>query len=264
MKFQKIDIIIPTFNRPEKIIETLKSIQETDYPKESLNVYVIDDNSTTDLSLLKEFIGKCKMNVRLLKTPQNLGPSFARNLGVKKSKSRFVFFTDDDCLVPKNIFKTQIDFFKKHPEVYGIGGELIPKKKNFYSKVELFKDNILGISNREEKIGKGLQVGYTCNMIYKREVFEKCGFFNEEFKVPAGEDKEFKERVEKKFDLAFLPIKVIHNHDYDFSYILSILYKQGLDKMKPQDRNLAIAIMIFSLPLLLLNILKKTFFYRVK
>jgi len=264
MVFEIIDIIIPTFNRAEKIIQTLISIQESNYPKDKLIVYIIDDCSTEDLSKLKDFVKRCKLKIKLLKTQKNSGPANARNLGVKNSNSKFIFFTDDDCLVTKDIFNLQMRFFEKHPNVFGIGGELVPKDNNFYSRIEILKDKILGISNRKEAIGRGLQVGYTCNMIYRREVFEKCGFFDEKFKIPAGEDKEFKERVEKKFDLAFLPLKVIHNHKYNFSYILSILYKQGLDKMKPGNNFFAVIFIIFLLPLIFFKITKKVILYRIK
>lgn len=262
MKFPRIDIIIPTFNRPEKAIQVLKSIQNVNYPKENLYIYVVDDNSTVDLSKLQKFIKSSKLKIKQLKTPRNLGPAAARNLGIKKSKGEYLFFTDDDCLISKEIFKTYVSFLEKNKNVVGAGGYLVPLDKNIFSRIELLKDKILKIDDKGIKIGRNLPVGFTSNVIYKRKIFEEFGGFNEKIKIPAGEDLELKKIICKKYDMASLPTIVYHNHKYNWDYLLGIILKQGLGKLPHQNKYNKILTIVGNFPFLIYNVIKKTMDYR--
>ena len=90
----KLSIIIPTFNRENKIINALDSI-----PKRSdIEVIVVDDASTDNtVKILKEYKG---LNLKIIQLTKNGGPGRARNYGLDVMQGEwFTFLDSDDCLV---------------------------------------------------------------------------------------------------------------------------------------------------------------------
>lgn len=86
----KISVVIPTFNRADRIARAVRSaLEQTLAPAE---VIVVDDGST-DLTrrVLSPFIGR----IRYLLTP-NGGVSRARNTGIAACRSEWVAFLDSD------------------------------------------------------------------------------------------------------------------------------------------------------------------------
>jgi len=265
MKKPFVSIIIPTYNRKEKLIDSILSIESQNYPKDKFEIIIIDDNSTDDTQKETRKLMKKYKNIRYQKNQRNLGPAASRNAGIRIAKGEYIFFTDDDCVVDKDWLISYINFFEKNKEIGGIGGPLIPIQSNLIARIEKFKDKILKIDMKKPKIGRDeIPVGFTSNVAYKKEVFKEVGYFNEKFKIPAGEDVELKKRVCKKFKIAFLPVIVWHNQEYNLNYLLNILFKQGLD-INPQKKQFKkIVILFFSLPFLLFNVIKKILKYWTK
>ena len=257
----KVSVIVPSFNRAEKLVETIESIESNNSPKLNMEIVVVDDCSTDRTPQVIRDLEKKYSNIKGITNKKNSGPAVSRNRGISISKGDLIFFTDDDCIVPNDWINQYVGFFKKHPEVYGAGGILEAKDKNIFSRLEKVKDAILGITYAEERIGNSeIKTGFTNNCVYRKEVFKKIGKFKENFRVPAGEDLEFSQRVASKYKIAFVPIKVLHNHKYDWNYFLGLMYKQGLGEMPPKKN--ATLLMIRKSPRLICNVFKKMVRYR--
>lgn len=262
MKSPVLSAVIATYNRSKKLVDAVKSVEGGSFPKNKIEILIVDDCSTDNTKRVVEDLTKKYRNIKYLRTSRNSGPAAARNIGIKHSKGEYVFFTDDDCIVSKGALLKYVEFLNKNPKVAGIGGILVPASDNLIARIELIKDKVLGIDNKRFRVGRDVPVGFTCNMIYRREIFRETGYFNENFKVPAGEDLELKQRVAKNHDLAVMPVIVKHNHDYNIDYLLSLLFKQGLDKTPPRGRFSKIFLIILYSPILFFKILKKTLKYR--
>jgi len=263
-RFKLISVVIPTYDRTVKLKATLDSLKKQDYPKDKIEVIVVDDCSPrSPKELVLSYKGEFNKIV-YLQNKKNSGPAFSRNRGIEKARGEIIFFTDDDGIASKNWISEFVKFYEKHKNVAGIGGPLTSATNNLIAKIELLKDNFLGLRKNRVMIGRNISVGFTSNMSYRKEVLDKCGYFNENYKAPAGEDKELVERVAKKFDLAYLPIEVFHNHDYKIDYLVNILLKQGLNKNPKGNLSFKIIYLIAFLPLLVFNIIKKTIKYRMK
>lgn len=256
-----ISIVIPTCNRKSFLLQALKSLSHQDYPKKNIEIIVVDDHSPDDSqAAVKQLRIK---NLRYFRQSENKGPAAARNIGARAAKGKFIFFMDDDCLPVSSWISDFVDFFEHHRDVGVVGGPLIPLKMNTIAKLELFKNRVLGIHLTQQTIGKDVPVGFTSNVAYRKEVFRTVGYFDESFLVPAGEDIEFKKRVCQTYNAAFLPVSVFHNQTYDLTYLLNLLFKQGLDKKPPHALSVKIFLLLLYSPLLLFNLLRKTLRYRL-
>lgn len=104
-----ISILIPNYNRADKIIETLNSIKNQTYI--SWECIIVDDESTDNsINIIKDFI-KEDPRFLLLKRPKNLlkGASSCRNYAFNFSKFDFIQFFDSDDIMHPNHLKEKIE-----------------------------------------------------------------------------------------------------------------------------------------------------------
>lgn len=92
-----VSIIVPTYRRPEALIECLNSIASTVYiPHEVIVVAVADDESTC--SALKE------RSVKSIMQPSRGGAVQAMNMGFHAARGAYLIQINDDCqLLPHSI-----------------------------------------------------------------------------------------------------------------------------------------------------------------
>lgn len=107
MEFPFISIITPTLNSERTIKECLRSIFEQDYPKEKLEVLIIDGGSKDNtLSIVRSF------DVRIIPNPLKTGES-AKAKALKESRGDILVFIDSDNILPeKNWLRKMIEPFK--------------------------------------------------------------------------------------------------------------------------------------------------------
>ena len=107
---EKVSIIIPFFNAANTILSTLNSVEEQTY--KFFECILIDDGSTDSSNLIvRKYISKDK-RFKLLKQ-SNQGVVSARNLGIKKSKNRYIAFLDADDIWDLDFLKESINFREK-------------------------------------------------------------------------------------------------------------------------------------------------------
>ncbi len=258
----ELSVVVPTFNRADTLPDTVGALYASDLPVDRLEVLVVDDCSTDGTGDLLARLAAEHPTLRPVRTPVNGGPAAARNLGVREARGDCVYFTDDDCLVPPGLLSSFLDFLSRHPQVAGVGGGLVAREDNWVSRLERWKDRVLGIQSGAPRIGTDFPIGFTSNMMYRKSALLEAGLFDERFKAPAGEDIELKNRIATLHELAYLPLDVVHNHRYDLHYLLGIAVKQGLNRKPPRGRVARIALLAALAPLLVFNVLKKTLWYR--
>lgn len=89
-----ISIIIPLYNKAPYLEATLESlVHQLEKDDELL---VVDDGSTDDsLTIASKFVSQ---RIRIIKTPHNVGPGAARNLGAQNASGIHLLFFDADDL----------------------------------------------------------------------------------------------------------------------------------------------------------------------
>lgn len=87
-------IIIPHYNIPDLLIRCLKSIPVT----EDIQVIVVDDNSPGAETYLKNYPDLSRPYLNFIRTTKNGGAGYARNVGMKHAKGKWLLFADADDL----------------------------------------------------------------------------------------------------------------------------------------------------------------------
>ena len=92
-----IDIVVPTYTRPDDIKKFVDEILSQSYDK--FNVFIIDDHGEADLSWLLNYNSK----IHYTRLSKNQGQASARNIGIKKGVGDIVVSLDDDAWFYKDI-----------------------------------------------------------------------------------------------------------------------------------------------------------------
>lgn len=106
-----ISIITINYNSTEDTLEFLESVYQTSY--QSKEVIVIDNASRENP---EQVISLRFPLVTFIRSETNLGFAGGNNLGIKGSRGRYLFFLNNDTLLPKHFFEPIITFMEAHSE----------------------------------------------------------------------------------------------------------------------------------------------------
>lgn len=234
----KISVIIPTYNRVLQLASCLNALIKQDY-KEKFELVIVDDGSTDSTKkVVDSFFKQYQKKVQITYIFQeNQGCAVARNTGIQYSQGEYVFFTDDDCIVPCNWITEILKGFEKFPEVVAVGGKIGGQvKKNIYIDAyekcanlsfDIDFDQYEYKSNNFEKN----PCGDTGNICYKKEIFERIGYFDAWTRKTALIDFEFKLRVfYNKMSMLYISNSVYHDKNMDFFDLLKKAFTYGYAK----------------------------------
>jgi len=106
----KVTIMVPACNEEDCLAKTLNSLLELDYPKDRLQIMVIDDGSKDNtLNIARSFE---KKGIYVLTKP-NGGKGTALNLGLKHATGELVGCLDADSIVEPDALLKMIGYFKR-------------------------------------------------------------------------------------------------------------------------------------------------------
>ena len=117
----KVAILIAAHNEETHIKKKLENSLSLYYPKEKLEIVVVSDGSTDDTNRIVESFSD--RGVKLVSYPVRSGKAHAINLGVLKTKSEIVLFTDARQVLDKNVVRRLVSNFND-PKVGAVSGEL--------------------------------------------------------------------------------------------------------------------------------------------
>lgn len=193
-----VSIIVPTYNRDCCLLAAINSILNQTY--QYFEIIVVDDGSTDDTEPLIRRVHDAR--ITYIKLEENLGPSHARNVGIKHSRYEFIAFEDSDDIWCENKLEKQIKKLESNPDAamiycayeYSIEGKAIKIPSDSYKKEQL-EGYIF------ESLWDGNKIGAP-TILVKKECIENVGGFSEELK--SLEDYEFVLRVAKEYAIGYV------------------------------------------------------------
>ncbi|MBW4645951.1 MAG: glycosyltransferase [Goleter apudmare HA4340-LM2] len=203
-------IIIPTYNRPQRLATCLASLTRLDYPRDRFEVIVVDDGSETPMESVVANFEK-QLNFTLIRQ-SNSGPATARNTGAAKARGKYLVFTDDDCEVTSNWLTTLEKRFTTAPDCLIGGRTLNALANNLYSTAsQLLIDYLYMYFNTKFQKSSFFASN---NFALPAELFHSLGGFDTTFPLAAGEDREFCDRWQYQgYKMLYAPeVQIYHAH----------------------------------------------------
>jgi glycosyltransferase involved in cell wall biosynthesis len=207
-------IIIPTYNRPERLQACLESLSRLDYPRDRFEVIIVDDGSSMSLAeIVAPF--QAQFAIELIRQA-NAGPAAARNHGSERARGQFLAFTDDDCQPDPNWLTALARGFTEFPDAL-LGGHTVNQlTANIYAAAsQLLLDYIYAYYNTDPDRARFFASN---NFALAATQFDALGRFDTTFPLAAAEDREFCDRcVDRNYQLVYIPAaKVNHAHHLNF------------------------------------------------
>jgi glycosyltransferase involved in cell wall biosynthesis len=212
MKQQQLvfSVIIPTYNRPQRLATCLESLTRLDYSRDRFEVIVVDDGSQTPIESVVAPLQN-QLSITLIRQA-NSGPATARNTGAAKATGQFLVFTDDDCEVASDWLITLEKRFATAPNCLIGGKTLNALPNNLYSTAsQLLIDYLYLYFNANFQESSFFASN---NFALPRELFHILGGFDTTFPLAAGEDREFCDRWQHHgYKMLYAPeVRIYHAH----------------------------------------------------
>ncbi len=202
-------IVIPTYNRPERLANCLKAIANLDYSSDRFEVIVVDDGSKTPLDSVVTPL-QDKIQVKLLRQA-NAGPAAARNRGASEARGEFLAFTDDDCQPLPDWLTQFANSLATAPQAM-VGGKTI----------NALADNPFSTASQElidylyeyYNPAKGKKAFFASNNIaLPKSGFDSLGGFDVSFPLAAAEDRDFCDRWIERYPMVYASdARINHYH----------------------------------------------------
>jgi glycosyltransferase involved in cell wall biosynthesis len=193
-----ISVIIPCRNEEKFIAGCLNSILNQSYPKENLEILVVDGISEDKTREIVKSYSKKYPYIKLLENPKKFTP-FALNIGIKQAKGETIIRMDSHAIYEKDYISKSIKYLNEY-KADNVGGIRLtrPRDNRIISRaIAISISHPFSAGNAFYRTGSKNPrwVDTVFGGCYKKEVFEKIGLFNE--KLLRAQDREFNLRLKK-------------------------------------------------------------------
>lgn len=199
---EKISVIIPTYNRAEKIRKSIESVLQQTYT--DLEIIVVDDGSEDDTREVVETIQDRR--IQYVRLAFNQGAAAARNEGVRLANYPLIAFQDSDDIWRPEKLERQIAYWTEHPYYAMV---YCPYLKHHIT-AEEHQGDFQKIAEKNRMVFEGdiflpllirNSIG-TPSMLLRKECFQKVGGFDTELR--SLEDWDFAIRFSEKYAIGYI------------------------------------------------------------
>lgn len=209
---KKASVIIVTYNHARYMRDLLSSVIAND----PLEVIVVDNGSSDGtVEIVKQF-----PEVKLIKSPKNLGYGGGNNLGVRHAKGEYVVILNPDTKVEKNWLEELLKPLEKEeklittPKILLYNGSKINTCGNIVHFTGLAFTRGFNEDPKKFETPEYLNGLSGACFAIKRDNYLEIGGFDENF-FAYMEDTEFSWRAHAKgFRILYVPTSIVY-HDYD-------------------------------------------------
>lgn len=209
-------VIIPTFERPEVLYETVRALAQIDYPKNRWEVVVVDDGSKA------ETVGRVRAWLEALDAParlivqQNRGPAAARNAGARVASGDILIFLDNDIVVHPGFVRRHIEALRAYPGCWVVGRIVHPPivRETPFGR---YRDDCWETFHRSQRPGGLVETtGMTAaNLAVPEMDFSRIGGFDEGFSIASCEDWDLGQRARiAGVRILYDPVNVVVHNDW--------------------------------------------------
>jgi GT2 family glycosyltransferase len=222
-----VSVCIANWNCCEYLRACLTSLRDQAV-EVALEVIVIDNASSDGAA---DMVQREFPDVILHRNATNVGFARANNQAAELSRGRFLFFLNNDTIVPAGTLRRLIDYCEAHPAVGMVGPRLRngggqiqvsyrqrPTLATFLHRTYLLRwTGLLRGGYRRYRrqefdpdLTRPVDILMGAAMFLPRAVFLTCGAWDEDFAF-GGEDIELSDRVGRHFQVVYLPaVEITH------------------------------------------------------
>ncbi len=195
-RFPSVSICIPAYNEEKNIEETLNSVLQLNYPKDKIEVIVVNDGSTDNTANIVKNIIKNKRDRRIrLLYQKNRGKAAAMNHGLSIAVGEFFVSLDADSTVSQDALKKLLPCFESKNTAAVLPLIDVKKRRTILQKLQYCEYIINFFYKRLMSNLNCVHVTPGPFSVYRKKIIEKVGGFDERNLV---EDLEMALKLQKR------------------------------------------------------------------
>ncbi|MCR4337153.1 MAG: glycosyltransferase [Candidatus Omnitrophica bacterium] len=209
-----LDLVIATYNRPESLSRTLKSIEAIERPHAYPFRVIIADNSTQEdtKNFLKNFLQQTSLKIFYFQETTK-GKVYALNHALTYSDADLIAFTDDDITFDSHWLKQVIENFTDS-NLHCLTGKvegICPAEKPLWYSARLRV--VIGAIEPSQQRGSTLYAAGS-NMIFRRQVLKEVeGFILRDQMGHQHEDSVLSQRIRARgYAIIYDPSVAVYHH----------------------------------------------------
>lgn len=219
----EVSVIIPVYNEEKYVEKCINSLISQSYPREKMEWIIIDGNSSDHtIEIIKKYIDDYP--IRLVTNPKRKTPS-SLNIGIQKSTGKYIVRFDAHAIFPETYIQDCISCLEE-TGADNVGGYVVTRAEGFVgSAIAGMLSSKFGVGGSSFRVDT--KSGYVDTVpfgTFKRSIFDRIGFFNEE--LVRSEDNDINARIIENGGKVYLSEK-IHSTYYCRDSVASLV-KMGL------------------------------------
>lgn len=172
-KLPSVSVLIPAYNEEETIEETLKAVLKAKYPKELIEVIVINDGSKDNTEKVVEGF----KNVRLI-NKENSGKADSLNKALEIAKGEIIAVVDADSYPESDAFLKMVEYFKENNVGAVTSTVLVRNPSKFLEKLQSIEYAMIAFARKLfDRIGSVYVTPGALSM-YRKSILKKIGGFD--------------------------------------------------------------------------------------
>lgn len=167
---KKVSVIIPCYNQGQYVKEAIESALVQTY--KNLEIIVVDDASSDNSRELIENYTNQNENIKFIKNSKNQGASYSRNIAIENACGEYILPLDADDKIHPSYVEKAVKILEENHKI-GIvycDAELFGAQEGKWMLQEYNKDSFIFANC------------IFCSALFRKEVWEKAGKYNENMK----------------------------------------------------------------------------------
>lgn len=196
-----VSVLIAARDEEENIRATIESILKQDYPKELLQIIIVDDHSSDNTPAVVESYAASGVQLLRLNEPTVLNSYKKKAIteGIKLATGELIVTTDADCEMGKNWLRSLVSLYEEKGFYLISGPVLYYKERNVFERLQSLEFLYLiglgasSIGNRQASTCNG------ANLAYRKDVFHELNGFQGIDDLASGDDELFLHKVAERY-----------------------------------------------------------------
>src|SRR3984893_17122351 len=212
----KASICIPSFNRKEFLLATLRSLNQQSASPDAYEVIVADDGSSDGTV---EALAGLRTRYRLCWfTQPNAGPAAASNAAAELAENDVLIFLDADQVCSPQMVAVHLETHEREGNVFVQG--LYPLAEGYRSRAAslLYERQLLSALEPVDRPHPASSHMWSAQVSVRRSVWKQVGGFDSSFREYGGEDTDFGLRAAALGGRFLFAPRALSYHLHDVSY----------------------------------------------
>lgn len=169
-----VTVVVPAYNEGESVAKTVESLLKLNYPKDKLNLILVDDGSKDNTwEVMKRY--ENHPQIKIFKK-ENGGKFSAQNLALENTTTPFLGCLDADSTVHPEALNRIMYYFKEDEEIMAVAPTIVSSQEtNIVQKAQRTEYEMQIYMKKMMSLVNAIHVTPGPFSIFRKKVFEKIG-----------------------------------------------------------------------------------------